>query len=833
VDPRRSGAGVYLGALTALVLLAGCGGESPAPEAMALESSAQALATTHPFKATVDGWVEEAVPSRNNGLASSLRADTSPRSELYVRFKVHGLKGTVTRVVLRLYATDGTSDGPQVFGVTDSWEEGELTWTNRPPRQSSPIADAGAISTGTWVEYDVTSAVQADGLVNLALVPTSSDGVVFSSREAARADLRPQLVVTLTPEPPAPTGCMLRTDTYYRSTINYVDGYVSQSEPTRNFVQEPRLLVDGSPWLESYFSFYIDDGGLAVRQAWMELQATDSTSNGPLLYRTRSQWSGESLTWNTRPERAESPVGNLGAISANTRVTYDLTGVVMEWGHFSFGLLPESSDGVAFSSRETPGENYPGPGPSLHYILESPAFCTYRGTGGGLTEWTRQYGGSGAEYVDAMAPHPEGGFVAVGRFGEATFPKQYEGLALARYSATGSPLWSRVVATERVHAYKVTLTSLGNILVAGTYHGAPDFGTGPLPFVPEDEPMQGMFIAKFSPGGQTAWARGFIARGPQGQVQGSFANEVSTDANGSVLVTGSFSGELNLGGGVLRSNALANTEYPHGGFVVKFSWDGQHVWSRAIQSGDEDPFAARIFGSGVAADAAGNVLVSGSASPWSNLGDGPLGQRAPFIAKYSPTGTLLWKRLFQGAYGEITKVRPQGTGRVAFMGNLGGPFTFAGQSYYGGNPDDGYKEPPNTNGFVGALTDAGGDVWLRSVGTGTGFSLSFRELAVGEDGALTLSGRGEEVFNLGGGPMGLALNYHPAFGTGRGFVVRYAPQGEHRWSRAFDLGREVQVALQPGGAVVLGTSLSGPFELEGTTRSPLGSSDLLYLRLKP
>jgi hypothetical protein len=114
-----------------------------------------------------------------------------------------------------------------------------------------------------------------------------------------------------------------------------------------------------------------------------------------------------------------------------------------------------------------------------------------------------------------------------------------------------------------------------------------------------------------------------------------------------------------------------------------------------------------------------------------------------------------------------------------------------------------------------------------------GFTLWFTELAVGEDGALTVSGQGEEEFDLGGGPMGFSMGFHPYFGTRRSFVARYSPQGQHHWSRAFDLGRRFSVALQPGGAVVRGNSLDGPFELDGSTRSPQGGSDLLYFRVKP
>ncbi|WP_224243227.1 CBM96 family carbohydrate-binding protein [Hyalangium gracile] len=829
--------GRWLWALVVLITWAGCGGGvDPEPPASAVPSLQQAstqaptATTTYTFTPLADARVEEGLPTRNLGIESTLLADLSPRTESYLRFSLNNVKGTVTRARLRLYASDGTSDGPRVFPLERYWEEERVTWNNRPARLGGALADLGAISPGTWVEYDVTAVVRGGSDVNLALVPTSSDGADFISREG-RADLRPQLVVTVTLEPPAPAGCMLRTDLYRRGLIGFTDGFVSQSEPNRNFGAERELQVDGSPRLESYFQFDVDTLGMTVRKAWLEFYVTNPTSNGPLLYRSRGDWTEQGLTWNTRPGLSTSPVGNLGAVSAGSRVRYDVTGVVTDWGLYNFALLPESSDGVAFSSGDEP---YYDRMPRLLYTLDSPLFCSYHGTGGGLTEWTRQYGGAGPEALSTLAPRPQGGFVAAGRFGSATFP-QDEGFALAQYSSTGGAEWSRVVATDNVWPTRLVVTSLGNILAVGRYHGSPDLGTGPLPFVPEDAYQYGFFIAKFSPTGQTVWARGFIARDAQGQPVQAFPAAVATDANGSLLVTGGFAGRMDLGGGVLVSNALGDTGNwsSLGGFVARFSWDGRHVWSRAFQSGQDDSSDERPQGHGVAADAAGNVLVAGAAGAWTNLGDGPLGLRAPFIAKYSPSGSLLWKRALHGAYGAVRDIQPQGTNRIAFTGNLGGTFTFAGGTYLGGNPYDSYPYPPNTNGFIGTLTASGADVWLRSLGTGTGFILDFQRLAVSEDGGLTVSGSGQEVFEVGGGHFGFSTGFDPFLSTWRTFVARYSASGEHQWSRVFDHDRTFSVALQPGGAVVVGASLHGELELDGRTYTPVGDSDLLYLRLVP
>ncbi len=626
-------------------------------------------------------------------------------------------------------------------------------------------------------------------------------------------------------------GCRPRKDTYFRASSASMDGSVSQGEPGKNFGSALTLNTDRVPQQEAYLQFPVNTGGLAVRQAWLELHATSATANGPRLYRAENDWSERSLTWNNRPTVAQRPLGNLGAVSTESRVRFNLTDTVEDSDFYSFALIAESGDSVAFASSEGAED---GQGPTLHYVLETPAFCSYRGEGGGSTSWVRQGGGTGHDELDAMAAHPEEGFVVAGRFGPASFPEG-EGLALARYNAQGRALWSHVVATEKVRVSHLTVTSVGNILMVGNYHGGPNLGSGALPFIPEEEPWAGFFIAKFSPQGEGVWAKGFASRGDLGRYQPVAPYAVATDANGSLLVTGIFSGEMNLGGGVLKSNTQGRTGYSwgEGGFVAKFSWEGHLVWSRAFQSGDEPAFSGQIYGGTVAADAEGNVLVGGSASASTDLGDGRVRHRAPFLAKYSPSGSLLWQRIFKGAYGEVAEVKPQGLGSIVFVGNFGDAFHFAGQRYVGGDPEASYPEVPNTNGFLGAMTASGEDVWMSPVGAGTGFTLWFDELAVSEDGALTVSGEGEGVFDLGGGSLGFSLGFSPWFSTQRGFVARYSPQGQHQWSRVFDHDRDFKLTLQPGGGVLLGSTLARELELEGTPRTPEGTSDLLYLRLEP
>jgi acid phosphatase type 7 len=163
--------------------------------AVALPGTAHAATAT--FAATADARVHESAPTTSYGTSSTLRIDgsTDPDVETYVRFAPTGLSGTVTRAVLRLWATSPSARGPLAYGTTATWSETAITWANRPARGPSAGPRAARIDAGAWLEVDVTSLVTGNGAVGIVLATDTVDGADFTSRQGTAAN-RPQLVVT-------------------------------------------------------------------------------------------------------------------------------------------------------------------------------------------------------------------------------------------------------------------------------------------------------------------------------------------------------------------------------------------------------------------------------------------------------------------------------------------------------------------------------------------------------------------------------------------------------------------------------------------------------------
>jgi hypothetical protein len=102
--------------------------------------------------------------------------------------------GTNKKGGLHVYAFDGSSSGPSVYGTASTWSETGLTWNNRPARVGSATDTKGAVGANTWVEFNVTPLVTGNGSVSFNLVPNSTNGVDFFAREGTQ---KPELVITV------------------------------------------------------------------------------------------------------------------------------------------------------------------------------------------------------------------------------------------------------------------------------------------------------------------------------------------------------------------------------------------------------------------------------------------------------------------------------------------------------------------------------------------------------------------------------------------------------------------------------------------------------------
>jgi hypothetical protein len=364
-----------------------------------------------------DARVLQASPTTNYGALGQLDVD-NPGEQSYIRFTVSGVPGAIQSATLRLFVTNSSSNGPSIYGTSDTWTEAGITWNNRPAATTVALANVNAAATNTWVEYNLTGYITGNGTYSFVLLPDSSDGIRFDSREGSSA---PQLALTVASGPtstptntatatatslptatgtntptstatslptatgtntptntptstatvgPSPTATNTATPTSIPTATNtplntptstpvsgsitlpaVADARVLQASPTTNYGVLGQLDVD-SPGEESYIRFTVNGVTGAIQNATLRLFVTNGSTNGPSIYGTSDTWTEAGITWNNRPTATTVALANVNSAPASTWAEYNLTAHITGDGTYSFVLLPDSSDGIRFDSRE-------------------------------------------------------------------------------------------------------------------------------------------------------------------------------------------------------------------------------------------------------------------------------------------------------------------------------------------------------------------------------------------------------------------------------------------------------------------------------------------------
>jgi len=146
-----------------------------------------------------DTHVKAEFPTSNYGNENNLRLRATDYY-IFLKFQVSGLSGPAKEAKLRLFVIDISPQGGSVFSVSNNygnwqtpWTELGIYWNNAPAVTGSPIGSFSPPKLNTWVEADITSAIQGNGTYSFAIATGSIDSVIYNSKEAPTN--RPVLVI--------------------------------------------------------------------------------------------------------------------------------------------------------------------------------------------------------------------------------------------------------------------------------------------------------------------------------------------------------------------------------------------------------------------------------------------------------------------------------------------------------------------------------------------------------------------------------------------------------------------------------------------------------------
>lgn len=195
------------------------GNHSPLSNTVNVTTLSQA---TLVLPAIADAYVNEENPGANYGTSVTLRTDTVPLQNSYLRFNVPYLPGDVLSAALQVYANTSGSKGYSLYTTSGNWNETSLTYSNAPPLGVG-VGVAAPFSSNSWSAVDVSALVIGSGELNLVMIGNSSTAVSYSSREGLNqprlvivlaASTTPKTTTTPTAVPPAsPTPSSIPTET--------------------------------------------------------------------------------------------------------------------------------------------------------------------------------------------------------------------------------------------------------------------------------------------------------------------------------------------------------------------------------------------------------------------------------------------------------------------------------------------------------------------------------------------------------------------------------------------------------------------------------------------
>jgi hypothetical protein len=306
--------------------------------------------------------------------------------------------------------------------------------------------------------------------------------------------------------------------------------------------------------------------------------------------------------------------------------------------------------------------------------------------------------------------------------------------------------------------------------------------------------------------GTTIWARHF--GGTAVTADKAYTYSVKEDHNSNTVAVGWFQGAVNFGGGSVTSTNGQEM------FIIKYDASGNYLWSRQVSSSGGNRATA------VTVDSSNNIVVVGTFFGAMDFGAGALnsaGNSDLFLAKFSPSGTLLWAKRFGGSAADVCNaIALDASNNILLTGSYG---------YYGSAIDFGGGPLPLSGGtgafqsdmYVAKLTSNGNYVWANGyggLGTDAGYGIAVDSL-----GNVAVTGSFQQSVAFGGTTFTSAGSYDM-------FVAEYSgANGSHLWSAsgggsgddrgnatAFDASGNVLVTgYFTGNANIAGNSLSSPY----------------------
>jgi hypothetical protein len=223
--------------------------------------------------------------------------------------------------------------------------------------------------------------------------------------------------------------------------------------------------------------------------------------------------------------------------------------------------------------------------------------------------WSRTFGGPSWDVGTAVCDAGDGNFYICGY--THSFGKGEEDVYLIKIDKNGNKLWSKTFGGERLDmANSISLTADGGLLIgatSGSFSNNTDF-----------------YLIRTDDQGKEIWSKSYAAEGPRGHAF-DWCNAMVGTRDGGALLTG-----------------YADSQDVMEIHVIKTDKDGNEVWAKSLGN---KPFYD--FGNAVLEMADGGCIVAGSTK--SIVDNKDIYNNDVYVVRLDSGGGVLWEKSFGGA----------------------------------------------------------------------------------------------------------------------------------------------------------------------------------------
>jgi hypothetical protein len=382
----------------------------------------------------------------------------------------------------------------------------------------------------------------------------------------------------------------------------------------------------------------------------------------------------------------------------------------------------------------------------------------------GDTQWIHAFGGAGDDRGVALSTGKAGAAIFTGSFsGSVDFGNGAlvsaggTDIVVSTIAGAGAlPDARRLGGTDDDAPGGLCGDDIDNVIVAGRYRGAIDFGGGVALTNAGDGDG---FVTVFDVTTKPLWTVGL------GDTAEQEVTAVVTDEAIDVIAVGRFAGTITTSVGAIATDGTLDFD----AFLIKLSPTGQPLWIHKLADaafGEQRALA-------VTADRAKAVIVGGTGQGDLDLGAGPLpsgGGHDAFLAKLDSSGALVWGHLY-GDVGDvqtINAVTAATNDDIVIAGAFDGTITFDQPLIAAG---------ATTDLFVARLDPTGKPLWSRRFGDAAADQAAYA-VAVDKYDNVVVGGTFDGEIDLGSGIPKLV-----SAGGGDAFLIKLDHKGNPLWGR--------------------------------------------------